>query len=63
MCRPMLLYKANIEIRECVKWSLQEVKNKRKSLNFQAQKRFWSRSLTGGGRLPEVPTLVPAVRL
>ena len=63
MCRPMLLYTANIEIRECVKWSLQEVKNERKSLNFQTQKRCWSRSLTGGGRLLEVLTLVPTVRL
>ena len=28
VCRPVLLYTANIEIRECVKWSLQEVKTK-----------------------------------
>ena len=65
-----IVHTANIEIRECVKWSLkQELKNNGKSLNFWAQKvvmvahRRWEsfsvldrRSLTcmGGGRLWEV---------
>ena len=34
---------------------LQEVKNNGKSLTVRPKK--WSWSLTGGGRLPEVPTL------
>ena len=41
MCRSILvrtLHTANIEIRECVIWSLTRGSNNRKSLNFQAQK-------------------------
>ena len=38
---------------------LLELKNNGKALNFQAQK--WSRSLTRGGRLLEVPTVRPAL--
>ena len=34
---------------------LQEVKKNRKSLSFRPKR--WSRSLTVGGRLPEVPTV------
>ena len=46
------MHTANIEIRECVKWSL---KNNRKSLTFRPKK--WSWSLTGGGRLLGVSTV------
>ena len=44
----MLLYTAKIEIRECVKWSLQEVKNKRKSYTFRPK------NVVGRGRLQKV---------
>ena len=40
------MHTANLEIRECVKWSLTRVKNNGKSLTIRPKK--WSRSLTGG---------------
>ena len=46
------MHTANLEIRECVKWSL---KNNSKSLTFRPKK--WSWSLTGGGRLLGVSTV------
>ena len=49
------VYTANIKIRECVNGRLKEVKNNWKSLNVRPKK--WSRSLKGGGRLLEVPTV------
>ena len=49
----------NIEIRKCVKWSLtrglKRLKNNENSLTVRPKR--WSRSLTGGGRLLEVPTV------
>ena len=50
------MHTANIEIRECVKLSLtRSFKNNGKSLTVRPKKR--SRSLTGDGRLLEVPTV------
>ena len=46
------MHTANLEIRECVKWSL---KNNSKSLTFRPKK--WSWSLTGGRRLLGVSTV------
>ena len=50
-----IVHTANIVIRECVSGCLQEVRNNGKSLAVGPKK--WSRSLTGGGRLLEAPTV------
>ena len=50
-----IVHTANMVIRECVSGCLQEVRNNGKSLTVGPKK--WSRSLTGGGRLLEAPTV------
>ena len=48
-------YSAHSENRDTPSGRLQEVKNNGKSLTVRVKK--WSRSLTEGGRLLEVPTV------
>ena len=48
-------YSAHSENRDTPSGRLQEVKNNGKSLTVRLKK--WSRSLTGDGRLLEVPTV------